>query len=96
MPGAAAPAVAAAGAIECEGVARDDAHRDWLDSAPGRRAGREEGCAARLGGDEDVCAKATEYCGVATMEARRALEPATDDPEGSGSDLCSDCSEEEA
>ncbi|CAK0877496.1 unnamed protein product, partial [Prorocentrum cordatum] len=64
-PGSGALAVAASGAIECEGIAANDAHRDWLDSIVDRwamhRAGHEEGHAEQLGGDAEFVEKASKY-----------------------------------
>eukprot|EP00959_Pyramimonas_sp_CCMP1952_P430418 9014778-Pyramimonas_sp.AAC.1 len=56
-PGSGALAVAAAGAMEYEGVACSDDRRDCLDSIGDRcvmhKAGHEEGHAHQLGGDAD-------------------------------------------
>ena len=74
-------AVAASGAMQYEGIAGNDAHRDWLDSIVDRRvmykAGHEEGYAEQLGGDADFVGKARKYFGGAgtTLEARRLLMP---------------------
>ena len=78
-PGSGALAVAASGAMECEGVACNDAHRDWLDSIVDRcvmyKAGHEEGYAQSLGGDADFVEKASKYFSGTMMEAKRTLMP---------------------
>ena len=77
-------AVAASGAMQYEGIAGNDAHRDWLDSIVDGcvmcKAGHEEGYAEQLGGDAEFAEKASKYFGGAMMEARRLLMP--DDGEG--------------
>ena len=76
-------AVAASGAMQYEGIAGNDAHRDWLDSIVDRRvmykAGHEEGYAEQLGGDAEFVEKASKYFGGTMMEARRLLEPVDED-----------------
>ncbi|CAK0876657.1 unnamed protein product [Prorocentrum cordatum] len=61
-PGSGASAVAAFGAMEYEGIAANDAHRDWLDSIVDRcamyKAGHDEGYAEQLGGDAEFVEKA--------------------------------------
>ena len=64
-PGSGALAVAASGAMEYEGIAGNDANRDWLD----------EGYAEQLGGDEGFVEKASKYFGGTMMEARRLMMP---------------------
>ena len=83
-PGSGALAVAASGAMEHEGIAGNDAHRDWLDSIVDRcvmyKAGHETGYAEKLaGGDEGFVEKASKYFGGTMMEARRLLEPVDED-----------------
>ena len=60
-------AVAASGAMQYEGLAGNDAHRDWLDSIVDRcvmyKAGHEEGYAEQLGGDAEFVGKASKYFG---------------------------------
>ena len=60
-------AVAASGAMQSEGLAGNDAHRDWLGSIVDRRvmhkAGHEEGYAEQLGGDAEFVGKASKYLG---------------------------------
>ena len=68
-PGSGALAVAASGAMEYEGIAGNNANRDWLD----------EGYAEQLGGDEGFVEKASKYFGGTMMEARRLLEPVAED-----------------
>ena len=84
-PGSGALAVAASGAMEYEGIAGNDAHRDWLDSIVDRcvmyKAGHEEGYAQQLGGDEGFVEKASKYFGGTMLEARRLLEPVAEDGE---------------
>ncbi len=63
-PGSGALAVAAAsGAVEYEGIAANEAHRDWLDSIVDRcvtyKAGHEAGYAEQLGGDPEFVEKAS-------------------------------------
>ena len=78
-PGSGALAVAASGAMRYEGIAANDAHRDWLDSIVDRcimyKVGHEDGYAEQLGGDEWFVEKASEFFGGTMMEARRLLEP---------------------
>ena len=85
-PGSGALAVAASGAMEYEGIAGNDAHRDWLDSIVDRcvmyKAGHDEGYAEQLGGDEGFVEKASKYFGGTMMEARRLLEPIGDEEGG--------------
>ena len=54
--GSGALAIACAGTIEYQGIAANDAHRDWLDSTLDRciiyLAGKEKELAKRLGGDD--------------------------------------------
>ena len=96
-PGSGALAVAASGAMQYEGIAANDAHRDWLDSIVDRcvmyKAGHVEGYAEQLGGDAEFVEKASKYFGGTMMEARRLLMPDVgeggddedDDDEGEGS-----------
>ncbi len=97
-PGSGALAVAASGAVEYEGIAANEAHRDWLDSVVDRcvmyKAGHETGYAEQLGGDAEFVEKASKYFGGTMMEARRLLMPAggdgdegDDDEDDGGSDL---------
>ena len=72
--------IAAAGAMRYEGVAANDAHRNWLDVTVDRcvmyKVGHTEGFADQLGGDEEFIEKASRYFGGATMaEARRLMMP---------------------
>ena len=55
--------------MEYEGIAGNNANRDWLD----------EGYAEQLGGDEGFVEKASKYFGGTMMEARRLLEPVAED-----------------
>eukprot|EP00959_Pyramimonas_sp_CCMP1952_P414849 8691815-Pyramimonas_sp.AAC.1 len=85
-PGSGALAVAAAGAMECEGVACNDDHRGWLDSIVDRcvmyKAGHGEGRARQLGGDADFVEKANKYFSGTMMEAKRLLTPLVDEVGG--------------
>ena len=90
-PGSGALAVAASGAVEYEGIAANEAHRDWLDSVVDRcvmyKAGHETGYAEQLGGDAEFVEKASKYFGGTMMEARRLLMPIAEcreDDEGDG------------
>ena len=93
-PGSGALAVAASGAMKYEGIAVNDAHRDWLDSILDKcamyKAGHNKGYAEKLGGgDREFVEKASMYFSGTMMEARRLLErdPAEDEwPEGEVSD----------
>ena len=78
-PGSGALAVAASGAAQYEGIAANDAHRDWLDNIVDRcvmyKAGHEQGYAKdTLGGDPEFVANASKYFN-GLMEARRWLMP---------------------
>ena len=77
-------AVAASGAMQYEGIAGNDAHRDWLDSIVDRcvmyKAGHEQGYSENLGLDAEFVGTASKYFGGTMMEARRLLMP--DDGEG--------------
>ena len=69
-------AVAASGAMQYEGIAGNDAHRDWLDSIVDGcvmcKAGHEEGYAEQLGADAEFVGKASTYV---EHWARRLLMP---------------------
>ena len=86
-PGSGALAVAASGAMEYEGIAGNDAHRDWLDSIVDKcvmyKAGHDKEYAQKLGGDDVFVAKASKYFNGTMMEAHRLLErvPAEDEAE---------------
>jgi len=77
--GSGALAMAAAGAIEYEGVAANEVHCEWLDSTMDRvvmyMAGKDKQFAKKLGGDDDFMEKVGKYFGGTMMEARRLLEP---------------------
>ena len=85
-PGSGALAVAASGAMQCEGIAANNAHRDWLDSIVDRcvmhKAGHEAGYAERTGGDAEFCEKASRFFGGTMVEARRLLMPEVPDGDG--------------
>ena len=82
-PGSAALAIAAAGAMEYEGIAATDVHRDWLDSTLDRvvlyMAGQDKNFAEKLGGDAEFIEKVGKYFSGTMMEARRLLEPVSDE-----------------
>ena len=96
-PGSGALAVAASGAMEYEGIAGNDAHRDWLDSIVDRcvmyKAGHDEGYAEQLGGDEGFVEKASKYFGGTMMEARRLLEPVAEDGDDEKEDEAAESSD---
>ena len=96
-PGSGALAIAASGAMEYEGIAANDAHRDWLDTIADRgvmyKAGHDKGYAEKLGGNEEFVEKASKYFGGTMTEARRLLEPIPNDDDEEGGD---DKEEEEA
>ena len=76
--GSGALAIAASGAFEYEGVAANEAHRNWLDSTLDRcamyMAGRDEKFVRGLGGDDEFVQKAQRYFGGTLLEVRRMLE----------------------
>ena len=75
-------AIAAAGAMEYEGVAANEVHREWLDSTLDRcamyLAGRDKNFAKTLGGDDAFVEKVEKYFAGTMMEARRLLGPIQD------------------
>ena len=81
-PGSGALAIAASGAFEYEGVAGNEAHRNWLDSTLERctmyLAGRGEKFARGLCGDDEFAQKAQRYFGGTMLEVRRMLEASQD------------------
>ena len=65
--------------MQYEGIAANDAHRDWLDSIVDRcvmyKAGQDQGYAGEtLGGDAEFVSNASKYFN-GLMEARRWLMP---------------------
>ena len=88
--GSGALAIAVAGTHEYEGIAANQAHREWLDSTLDRcimfLAGKKEkGLAKRLGCDDEFLANVGKYFGSGTMmDARRLVEPESSDEEGEG------------
>ena len=101
-PGSGAFAVAATGLAQYEGIAANDAHRDWLDNIVDRcvmyKAGHEQGYAKdTLGGDPEFVAKASRYFGGTMMDARRWLMPGAggDGEEDGGDDEVEDDDDEE-
>ena len=87
-PGSGALAVAAAsGAMEYEGAAANNEHRDWLDSIVDRcvmyKAGHEDGFAEHLcGGDAEFVDKAAKYFSGTMLEAKRLLMPLGEEEDG--------------
>ena len=77
--GSGALAIAAAGAIEYQGIAANEAHRQWLDSTLDRcimyLAGKDKELAKKLGGDDAFMEKVEKYFGGTMLDARRLLEP---------------------
>ena len=77
--GSGALAIAAAGAIEYDGIAANEAHCQWLNSTLDRcvmyLAGKEKEFAKRLGGDDAFMAKVEKFFGGVVLDARRLLEP---------------------
>ena len=63
--------------MEYEGIAANDAHRDWLDTIADRgvmyKAGHDKGYAEKLGGNEEFVEKASKYFSGTMVEARRLL-----------------------
>ena len=82
-PGSAALAIAASGAMEYDGIASNDAHREWLDSICDRcvmyMAGQDSKFSKSLYDEPDFVEKVEKYFGGAMMEARKLLEPVADD-----------------
>ena len=78
-PGSAGLAIAAAGAMEYEGVATNEIHCSWLDSTLDLvvkyLASKDKVFAQKLGGDDDFADKVAQYFGGTLLEARRYLEP---------------------
>ena len=64
-PGSAGLAVAAAGVAEYDGIAANEAHKDWLESIADMcvmyKAGHEAGYAEHFSADKDFCEKAAKY-----------------------------------
>ena len=90
-PGSAGLAIAAAGAMEYEGVATNEIHCSWLDSTLDLVvkyfASTDQVFAKKLGGDDNFAEKAAQYFGGTLLEARRYLEPEVKDtPEDEGED----------
>ena len=92
-PGSAGLAIAAAGAMEYEGVAANEVHCGWLDSTLDLvvkyLASQDKVYAKKFGGDDEFVEKVTQYFGGTLMEARRYLQPEetpedADDDESSG------------
>ena len=78
-PGSGALAIAAAGAMEYEGVAGNEEQQVWLDQTLDRcikyLSGKDKQFIKRLGGDDAIMDKVTQYFGGTMMESRRMLEP---------------------
>jgi hypothetical protein len=78
-PGSAGLAIAAAGAMEYEGVAANEIHCGWLDSTLDLvvkyLASQNKVFAKQLGGDDEFVEKVAQYFAGTLLEARRYLEP---------------------
>ena len=99
-PGSAGLAIAAAGAIEYEGVAANEIHCSWLDSTMDLvvkyLASKDKVFVKRLGGDDEFVEKVTQYFAGTLMEARRYLEPEIKKkPEDGDEDDCESSEEDE-
>ena len=77
--GSAGLAIAAAGAMEYEGVAANEIHCGWLDSTLDLvvkyLASKDKSFAKKLGGDDDFADKVAQHFGGTLLEARRYLAP---------------------
>jgi hypothetical protein len=86
--GSGALAIAASGAMEYEGVAVNEVHREWLDATLDRcalyMAGHDKNFAQKLGGDDGFAEKVEKYFAGTMMEVRRLLEPIADEVDGDG------------
>ena len=99
--GSAALAITACGAMEYEGIAANDAHREWLDSTLDRcviyQAGKDKQYTQKLGGDADFIESVHKYFAGTMMEARKILEPVADDKDDDDDAAASsDCSAADA
>ena len=78
-PGSGGLAIAAAGAVEYEGVATNEMHCSWLDSTLDLvvkyLASTDKEFSKKLGGDDEFVEKVAQYFAGTLMEARRYLEP---------------------
>jgi hypothetical protein len=96
--GSAALAIATAGTYGYQGIAANEAHREWLDSTLDRcimyLAGKEKELAKRLGGDDEFMAKVEKYFGGTMLDARRLLEPISDEEDESNDDAGGDDDED--
>ena len=94
--GSAALAIIACGVMEYEGIAANDAHREWLDSTVDRcviyQAGKDKEYTQKLGGDADFIESVHKYFAGTMMEARKILEPVADDNDDDDAAASSDCS----
>jgi hypothetical protein len=88
-PGSGALAIAASGAVEYEGVAITDGHRDWLDGILDRcslyMGAKNEAYLEAIGADAAIMEKFKHYFSGVVMEARRYFEP-IDQRDGDGDD----------
>ena len=99
-PGSAGLAIAAAGAIEYEGVAANEIHCSWFDSTMDLvvkyLASKDKVFAKQFGGDDEFVEKVTQYFAGTLMEARRYLEPEIKKkPEDGDEDDCESSEEDE-
>ena len=78
-PGSAGLAIAAAGAMEYEGVATNEMHCSWLDSTLDLvvkyLASTDKEFAKKLGADDEFVEKVMQYFARTFTEAKRYLEP---------------------
>ena len=78
-PGSGGLAIAAAGAVEYEGVAANQEHCSWLDSnldlVVKYLASTDKEFAKKLGANDEFGEKVVQYFAGTLMEARRYLEP---------------------
>ena len=91
-PGSAMLAIAAAGTIQYEGIATNDAHRGWLDSVVDRvmlyLVGQNKQVATNLGCDENLSARVDKFLSGTSLEAHCFLEPIN-------KETCSESSDED-
>ena len=84
--GSGALAIAAAGAMEYEGLAANEVHREWLDSTLDRCvlyvSGKDKKFTENLGGDDALSEKVEKYFTGTMMEARKYFEPVVDEEAG--------------
>ena len=81
--GSGALAIAAAGAMDYEGLAANDTHREWLDSTLDRcvvyAAGKDKKFTESLGGDAALAEMVEKYCAGKMREAQKYFEPVVEE-----------------